>query len=120
MAKELDALGMLTNLDKAVFASYCQAYSMWASATIKLQEQGMIFKTPGKTRTFKDGSVEQSGGGYPMVNPWWNVINKENEKMMKALVEMGMSPSSRSRVKVPEKPKKDAAEDFLNEGMGEK
>jgi P27 family predicted phage terminase small subunit len=122
--KELEPLGMLAKIDMAVLASYCLAYSMWTNATLKLQEQGMIFKTPGKTTTkiMKDGTekTEQTGGGYPMINPWWTVINKENEKMMKALVEIGMSPSSRSRVKVIPKPKKDEAEEFLREGKGGK
>lgn len=124
MAKELEPLGMLTNLDMAVLASYCQAYSMWATATLKLQEQGMIFKIPGKTTTkiMKDGTekTEQTGGGYPMINPWWTVINKANEQMVKALVEIGMSPSSRSRVKVTPKKQEDPAEDFLKEGMNRK
>ena len=121
VARELEPLGMLTNLDMAVLASYCQAYSMWATATLKLQEQGMIFKIPGKTTTkiMKDGTekTEQTGGGYPMINPWWTVINKANEQMVKALVEIGMSPSSRSRVKVPERKVKNEADDFLKEGV---
>lgn len=113
MARELEPLGLLTNLDKAIFASYCQAWSMWISATLKLQEQGMIFRTPGKKRILKDGTVEESGGGYPMVNPYKQIIDKANDQMVKALIEIGMSPSSRSRVKVDKKPVKDAAEEFL-------
>ena len=122
IARELEPLGMLAKIDMAVLASYCQAYSMWASATLKLQEQGMIFKTSGKTTTkiMKDGTekVEQTGGGYPMINPWWTVINKENEKMMKALVEIGMSPSSRSRVKVNNPKPKSKVDSFRGRKNG--
>ena len=51
-----------------------------------------------------------------MVNPYFPVINKANEQMVKALIEIGMSPSSRSRVKVSE-PEKEVGkkERFLSE-----
>jgi len=102
-ARELEPLGMLTNLDKAIFASYCQAWSTWVYATEKVREKGLVV---------------MASTGTPMLNPYFPIINKANEQMVKALVEIGMSPSSRSRVKVNEKPKKDEAEDFLKEGIG--
>ena len=103
MAKELEPLGILTKLDKAVFAVYCEAFSIWAKATKEIQEKGMIFSTPGKTKTYKDGSVEKTGGGFPIMNPYFPIANKAKEQMMKALIEMGMTPSSRTRVKVVER-----------------
>jgi len=103
MARELESLGMLTNLDKAIFASYCQAWSTWVQATLKVREKGLVV---------------MASTGTPMLNPYFSIINKANEQMVKALIEIGMSPSSRSRVKVPPKPVKDEAEDFLKEGMG--
>ena len=101
MAKELEPLGLLTGLDKAVFASYCQAWSIWVEATMKVRDSGLVVK---------------ASTGTPMMNPYLPIVNKANEQMMKALVEIGMSPSSRSRVKVAEKPKKDEAEEFLGQG----
>jgi P27 family predicted phage terminase small subunit len=103
MAKELEPLGLLTNLDKAVFASYCQAWSTWIYGWEKIREKGMVV---------------MASTGTPMLNPYYPIINKANEQMMKALIEIGMSPSSRSRVKVEPRPKKDEAEDFLKEGIG--
>ncbi|MFH1858236.1 MAG: phage terminase small subunit P27 family [Candidatus Omnitrophota bacterium] len=100
MVKELKPLGILTNLDKAVFARYCQAFSTWAQATRKISEMGMV-------RMTKNGFTEQ--------NPYFPIANKASEQMMKALIEMGMTPSSRSRVKV-EKPKPaEPGEEFLKE-----
>lgn len=100
MAKDLEPLGLLTNLDKAVFASYCQAFSTWSQATKKVQEGGFVFKAP---------------NGMPMMNPYLPIVNKANEQMMKALIELGMTPSSRSRIKV-DAPKKetDPYEAFRN------
>lgn len=92
MAKELEPLGVLTKLDKAVFAMYCEAFSTWAQATKKIQEMGMV-------RITKNGYAEQ--------NPYFPIVNKAKEQMMKCLVEMGMTPSSRSRVKVGEPPQEE-------------
>jgi len=92
MAKELEPLGILTNLDKAVFAIYCQAFSTWAQATRKISEMGMVRITP-------NGFTEQ--------NPYFPIANKAKEQMIRALVEMGMTPSSRSRVKASEPPKEE-------------
>ena len=92
MVKDLKPLGVLTNLDKAVFAIYCETFSTWAKATQKIQELGMI-------RITKNGFAEQ--------NPYFPIANKAKEQMMKALIELGMTPSSRSRVKVSEQPKEE-------------
>lgn len=90
MAKELEPLGILATIDKAVFAVYCEAFSTWAQASRKIQEMGMV-------RITKNGFAEQ--------NPYFPIANKAKEQMMKALVELGMTPSSRSRVKTTEAPK---------------
>lgn len=103
MAKELGPLGLLTGLDKAVFASYCQAWSTWVAATLKVQEVGMVVK---------------ASTGTPMMNPYLPIVNKANEQMMKALVEIGMSPSSRSRVKVPNEKPKSKIESFMGRKNG--
>ena len=98
MAKELEPIGLLTNLDKAIFASYCQAWSTWVFATEKIREKGMVV---------------MASTGTPMQNPYWPIINKANEQMVKALIEIGMSPSSRSRVKVPPPKEANPFDDFL-------
>ena len=92
MAKELKPLGILTQLDKNIFAVYCQAFSTWAQATRKITEMGMV-------RVTKNGFTEQ--------NPFLPIANKAKEQMMKALIEMGMTPSSRARVKVTSPPKEE-------------
>lgn len=84
MAKELEPIGLLTNIDKAIFAVYCQAFSTWAQACKMIQEKGMVHLSP---------------IGYPIQNPYFPIANKAKEHMMKALAELGMTPSSRSRIK---------------------
>jgi P27 family predicted phage terminase small subunit len=99
MARELDDLGMLTTIDRAVFASYCQAWSTWRQALKTVQKVGMVIRAKERVTEKPDGSIVRTGG-VPMVNPLYKLIDAENAKMMKALTEMGMSPSSRSRVRV--------------------
>jgi P27 family predicted phage terminase small subunit len=99
MVKELEPLGLLTNLDKAIFAVYCETFSTWAQASRKIQEMGMV-------RVTKNGFTEQ--------NPYFPIANKAKEQMLKALIELGMTPSSRSRVKVSEpQQKKNKKERFF-------
>ncbi len=82
-------LGMLTSLDRAVLAGYCQAYGRWAEAERKLKETPAILKMP---------------SGYIQQNPWLTISNKQLELMAKFMSELGLSPVSRSRVDVRNKP----------------
>jgi P27 family predicted phage terminase small subunit len=110
MAKELYDLGMITRIDRAVLAKYCESYSQWAQASRKIQAMGMIYKTPGKisTVTLKNGTVKQTQtGGFPMINPYFSIANRAKEQMEKSAIEMGCTPSSRSRVRVSEPPKEE-------------
>ena len=102
MAKELDELGILTTIDRAVFASYCQAWSMWKRALKAVQKDGTVIRAKERETKYPDGSIVRTGG-VPMVNPLYKLVDAENAKMMKALTEMGMSPSSRSRVSAAER-----------------
>jgi P27 family predicted phage terminase small subunit len=76
-------LRILTELDRAALAAYCQSYGRWVEAERTLQETPMLLKLP-------SGSVQQ--------NPWLAISNKQLELMHKFLSEFGLSPVSRSRV----------------------
>ena len=93
VASELKELGILTGIDMAVFAAYCHSYSVWVDAAIKIQKSGTIIKAP---------------SGYPVQNPLVSVARNAQNQMLKALVELGMTPSSRSRITIEPKEKKNA------------
>jgi P27 family predicted phage terminase small subunit len=76
-------LRILTELDRAALAAYCQAYGRWVEAERKLQETPMLLKLP---------------SGYVQQNPWLTIANKQLELMHKYLTEFGLSPVARSRV----------------------
>ena len=101
--KVLQSVGLITELDMMILAAYCEAYSRWIQATLKVQEMGMVFKK-------KDGT--------PGMNPYIRIAREAYDQMIKAGVQIGMSPSSRASLKV-EKPKKQSrAESFRSRKNG--
>jgi P27 family predicted phage terminase small subunit len=78
-------LRILTDLDRAALAAYCQAYGRWVEAERKLQETPLLLKMP---------------SGYVQQNPRLTIANKQLELMHKYLSDFGLSPVSRSRVSV--------------------
>ena len=85
IAPELERLGLLTKLDRAALAAYCQAYGRWVMAEKEAAVHGLVVKT-------KDGNLIQ--------NPYLSIANKAMRQMHEFLVEFGMSPSARTRVAV--------------------
>jgi P27 family predicted phage terminase small subunit len=84
IAPELESLGLLTYIDKAALAGYCQAWSRWVEAEMILKKHGILVKSP---------------NGFPMQSPALAIANKAMEQIKEYLVEFGMSPASRTRVK---------------------
>jgi P27 family predicted phage terminase small subunit len=83
LASEMHRLGIISQLDRAVLAAYCQAYGRWVEAERKLKETPTLIKLP---------------SGYIQPSPWLGIANKSQELMHKFLGELGLSPVSRSRV----------------------
>lgn len=85
MAKILESIGILTEIDKAAFAGYCQAYARWKEAEEFLTKHGTIFKTP-------SGYIQQ----VPQVS-----IAQTYLKIMKDFSsEFGLTPASRTRIQI--------------------
>ena len=78
-------VGLLTELDSAVLAMYCDAYGTWVKASKKVNEEGEV--------------VQVGKYSYPQQNPWLTVKNKAIEQMNKSLSELGLSPSARTRIR---------------------
>ncbi|MBV1819989.1 phage terminase small subunit P27 family [Clostridium cochlearium] len=84
MSKTLEQIGVLTQVDGAAFAGYCQAYARWREAEEFLTKHGTIFKTP-------SGYIQQ----VPQVS-----IAQTYLKIMKDFcLEFGLTPSARTRIK---------------------
>ena len=85
LAKMLNGIGVVTQADRAVLAAYCQAYGRWVEAEKKLKETPPLLKMP---------------SGYVQQSPWLTISNKQFELMMRAMAELGLTPSARTRLAV--------------------
>lgn len=92
MAQQLFNLGLLTNIDKAALAGYCQLYGRWVQAEKKLGAGELVIET-------KSGNLIQ--------NPYLGIANRAYEIMFRSLTDFGMTPASRARVSVASKKKVD-------------
>ena len=85
IVKQLKTLGLISSIDRAALAAYCQAYSRWSQAEESLAKAGLLVKTV-------NGNVVQ--------NPLVGIANRSMELMHRFLAEFGMTPSSRSRLSI--------------------
>lgn len=85
VAPQLAGLGILTELDEGTLARYCTEWTIWHKARKRVNTLGVMLET--------------TGGNY-MQNPAVGVLHS-SDKILRAIeAEFGMTPSSRSRVKV--------------------
>jgi P27 family predicted phage terminase small subunit len=83
LARQLHDLGIITDLDRAALAGYCQAYGRWVEAERKLHETPLLIKIP---------------SGYIQQSPWLTIANKQLELMHKYMSDLGLSPATRPRI----------------------
>ena len=87
MCHVLLSIGLYTEIDHAMLEMYCQAYGDWIEAKRKIRTTG--------------GRVKMSRlTGALYTNPWVYEANGAWERLRKAAAEFGMTPSTRSRVRV--------------------
>jgi P27 family predicted phage terminase small subunit len=84
----LHEMGLLTRADRSSLAAYCTAYGRWVQAEEQVAKFGTIVKSPEK--------------GFPMKSPYLSIADQALETMRKFMVEFGLTPSSRSRIRTPE------------------
>lgn len=83
---ELEKLGLISELDMAALAAYCQAYARWSKAETRLKKLG------------DDSLIDETPSGYKQMSTWLQISNRAAEQMHKFMGEFGMSPSTRTRV----------------------
>ncbi len=99
MSCALYNLGLMTPVDMAAFAGYCQHYARWREAEEKIKTEGATIKTTG-------GNLIQS--------PWVGIANTSSKLMLKFLSEFGMTPSSRAKVVANPEQEEDDPFSFLD------
>lgn len=89
LAPELGRLGLLTVVDGTALAAYCQAYRRWLQAERKINREGMVLKA--KSR-------------YSQAHPAMAIAQKSLQLMKAFASEFGLTPASRTRISVSQKP----------------
>lgn len=110
MAPELERLGLLTIVDGTALAAYCQAYSLWLTATTQINE---YLSEKGKLTyeyTNKNGSTNE------IIIPQIHIQEKALKQIKMFCTEFGFTPSSRGRMSLPTEEEKDSFEDYLIRG----
>jgi len=79
--------GHVTTVDRATLGAYALKYAQWTRLEAEAARQGFIVTTP---------------NGYPIQNPAIAMANKACMLMLRLAVELGITPSSRSRIHVLE------------------
>lgn len=95
---ELMKLKIISNIDRAAIVAYCQAWSDYVQATREIK---------------KEGEVLYSDKGNAYINPWKNIQTSALDRVLRYSAEFGMTPSSRSRIKVETPTEEDKMTNFL-------
>lgn len=83
ISRQLEELGILTEVDMAAFSGYCEAYSRWKEAEEFISKHGTIVKTL---------------SGYWQQVPQVSIAQTYLKIMIKFCEQFGLTPSSRSRI----------------------
>lgn len=90
--------GQITAADRAFAIAHCELWSTWRSQLADANRHPHV--------------VSSGKQGYPIPNPARGMANKTLTMLVKVDAELGLSPSSRSRVKVTAKPRQSRVDAF--------
>jgi len=83
LAETMNRMGVLTEVDMAAFAGYCQNYAKWKEAEAQI---------------LADGAITWTAAGGTRKSPWVAISETCQSKMLQFAGEFGLTPSSRSKI----------------------
>ena len=102
---ELETYGLISKLDRAALALYCQAWARWVWAEEMLTRNMKAAANKEAEATAKglewkggDGFMIPTPNGGFAYSPYWVAARQAADQVDKFLASFGLSPSSRSRV----------------------
>lgn len=99
ITKLLYDIKMISELDLAVIAAYCDNFSIWVKTSDEIKISGLVIA---------------GQGGVPTINPWYKINMQAKTQLIKCAQELGLSPVQRCRISVKDKRKEeDPLEKFL-------
>ena len=86
---DLKAMGILSQADRPALAAYCNCWAQFVDLADKYDKTGALHKA-------MNGKVTR--------NPLFGMLRETREELRKLATEFGLTPSSKSRLQVSEKP----------------
>jgi len=107
VSQDLYVAGLLSKVDRAALAAYCQAYGRWEQAEETLAKMAARDE-------LTNGLMIKTTGGNAIQNPIVGIANKAALDMVRYAEQFGMTPSARSRIEAtPPAKQGDAADKFF-------
>ncbi len=101
VAPQLHASGVLRAIDTGVLAQYCESFAGWRKACRMIAKEGAVIR-----------EVNNKGTSTTKRNPWAAERDACHDRMQRTGAELGMTPSSRTKIVVlPTKKKGDESKD---------
>lgn len=97
----LDAMGVLSTLDRAVLSDYCVTWAQIVRIERSLEADAAV--VPGRADI-----------GGTVRHPLWSVLNQLRQRLHKSCDLLGLAPAPRGRIEMPEQPIEDDPEHLLD------
>ncbi len=96
---ELDRLGLLSKLDRAVLAAYCDVWSKFVGLRKVLKD---------------DGLIGVGHRGRPVKHPGWQMYRDSLSLCLKLWTQLALTPNARLRMEIPEQSQVGSGADLLD------
>jgi P27 family predicted phage terminase small subunit len=101
MSRILFERNVLTVVDGKALAAYCWTYARWEEASALIDLHGQVVPKKAVTKDGEEIILElQANPACALADKWLN-------RMKSYLIEFGLTPASRGKLKLPVKPKED-------------
>lgn len=91
--------GMIKSLDFGEMVRFCVSYDLYMTAYDHIQKEDLVMLNE---------------KGVPIQNPWGTIMNKQSEIMASSASNLGLSPASRSKLRMDDKKAKPKSDKFAN------
>ena len=108
----VERMGVLTEADGAAMGIYCECYSKWIRARGDIAKRGLLIEITRTVTTRRGSTVETTGA--VKANPAVAIEIQTARLMKELLMEFGLTPSSRTRVKTSDAGPRDRLAEFLS------
>jgi P27 family predicted phage terminase small subunit len=102
VGRELVRAGVISRVDRAVLALYCQAWARWVEAERQLAKNGAVAETP---------------NGLAVQSVYMQIANRAMEQVRRYAAELGLTPAARTRVRAQPVEREKSLAEILFEGV---